>query len=154
MPGQYTYSFNGDSFTGRFETREAAQTAAFEAARRANLPPTTVYVGRVMESDPVAQGHALAVLSQMALRHRRQCDDDNGYHLAQLTAAQVDELDRELAGAIEMWLKKNELKPSCCRVVAISEHPVPAEPENYLFSADEVHDLGVEQLAGAGAENP
>ncbi|MGA2232279.1 MAG: hypothetical protein ABSH22_15385 [Tepidisphaeraceae bacterium] len=153
MPGQYSYSFNGDDFTGRYETREEAQGAAFDAARRANLPPTTVYVGRVVEADPGAQGHALQILSQMALRLRRECCEGSERNLAQLTAAQVDDLDHELAGVIESWLKKNELTPTTCRVVAISEHPVPAEPENHLFSADEVHDLGVEQLAGAGAEN-
>jgi hypothetical protein len=137
MLGRYAYSMNGEDYVGSFTAREAAEAAALEAARRSAEPPVTVFVGRIVAAVPATSGHAREVLSHMR-------------YLANLSAAQVEELDCELEKTIVSWLNKHELMPQCFRVEAISEHPVPATPENHVLPrADEVHDLGVgDALAG------
>src|ERR1700733_2787360 len=58
MVGKFTYSLNGSEYTGQFDTRGTAESAAIEAARRSPAAPATVYVGRMVGPDTMAAGHA------------------------------------------------------------------------------------------------
>jgi hypothetical protein len=88
----------------------------------------------------------------MAARAREEAGDAANTYLADLTAAQINELDAELEKSILAWLNKNQLTPSFFRVEAIGEYPVNFEVENHMFVAmdadgeasSEVHDLGVD----------
>jgi hypothetical protein len=143
MIGPFAYSFNGDDFLGSFPNRDAA-LAAGVAACRGNDAATTIFVGRVVTVDPKASGHARAVLSHMAARAREEAGDAANSYLADLTAAQVNDLDKELEKTVLAWLGKNKLTPSFYRIEAVGEYPVNVVTENHMFpSLDEVHDLGV-----------
>jgi|GEM_PF-825267 len=155
MPVQFAYSLNGEDYRGSFQAREAALLAAVATARLMPEPPSSVYVARMISVAPRTAGHARTVLSEMAAHAREEIGDAGLRYLANVTSEQIDDLDDELNKALERWLQRNNLTPTFFRVEAISEHPIPALPENHLFSrspnggADsEVHDLGaVESFA-------
>ena len=150
MIGPFSYSLNGEDFVGNFDSREAAQSAGAIAARRAEDSPTTFFVARVVKVDSKAAGHARAVLSHMAARAREEAGDAANRYLANLTPAQINDLDTDLEKTITAWLDKYHLTPDFYRVEAISQHPVVRVIENHMFATmDEVHDLGVgDTLAG------
>jgi len=144
MIGKYVYSLNGSEYTGHFETREAAESAGLVAARRSDLLPESIYVGRAVAPDTMASGHARAVLAHMTARAREQSADGSFTYLADVPKAQIEELDKSLETTILGWLAKHELLPTFFRVESISEHAVPIPPENRQRPVEkEVYDLGV-----------
>jgi hypothetical protein len=148
MVGKFTYSLNGSEYTGQFDTRGAAESAAIEAARRSPAAPATVYVGRMVGPDTMAAGHARAVLSHMTARAREQAADDGDGYLANVSKSQIEELDAALENSILGWLAKHELLPTYFRVESISEHTVPiATSKKNSPGEGEVYDLGVGRMA-------
>jgi hypothetical protein len=148
MPARYAYSLNGENYAGAFASREEALSTALDAAGDPlNLnPPQTVFVGRRVEADPHASGHARTVLREMAW----QAHDEVGAPAAKYLNKVGDPEIRELDGAIERvlydWLRKHDLLPTYFRVEGISEHPVPLAPEGATGegtpASDEVHQPG------------
>jgi hypothetical protein len=144
MIGKFAYSLNGSEYTGQFDTRSAAESAAVEAARRSPAAPATVYVGRMVGPDAMAAGHARAVVSNMFARAREQAADSGDGYLAKVAKSQMDELDAALENSILGWLAKHELLPTYFRVESISEHTVPVASVKKNSPAEgEVYDLGV-----------
>jgi hypothetical protein len=144
MIGKYVYSLNGSEYTGHFETREAAESAALFAARRSEMLPEVIYVGRAVAPDTMASGHARAVIAHMTARAREQTADGSFEYLAELSKPQIDDLDKALETTVLGWLAKHELLPTFFRVESISEHPVPNPAEKRQATVEkEVYDLGV-----------
>jgi hypothetical protein len=133
MLGRYAYSLNGEDYQQSFATRNDAEEAGMEAARRAAEPPQTIYVARMVEADPKASGHARVILSNMTVRAREEAGAAGDGYLAQISKAQIDDLDMALEKTILQWLERHDLKPTYLRAEAISEHPVlgAAEPLNH-----------------------
>ena len=143
MHPKYSFSLNREHYTGAFSTRDEALTAALEAAQKSADSPQTVFVGRRVLSDPMASGHARAILANMNARARSEFGDAGSAYLANLSKQQIENLDRSLDLVIRGWLEHNELLPSFSKVEAISQHSVPprmAEPATEDFA--EVHGIG------------
>ena len=143
MHPKYSFSLNREHYSGAYPTRDEALTAALEAAQKSADSPQTVFVGRRVLSDPMASGHARAILANMNARARSEFGDIGSNYLANLSKQQIDNLDRSLDLVIRGWLEHNELLPSFSKVEAISQHSVPprmAEPANDDFA--EVHGIG------------
>jgi hypothetical protein len=137
---------NGENYTGSYAAREEALSAALDAATDPlNLnPPQTLFVGRRVEADPHASGHARTVLREMAW----QAHDEVGAPASNYLNKLGDETIRELDGAIERvlydWLRRHELLPTYFRIEGISEHPVPTPTSvnGERSESDEVHQVG------------
>src|SRR6476646_10612997 len=131
MPARYAYAVNGENYTGTYAAREEALSTALEAAADPmNLnPPQTVFVGRRVEADPHASGHARTLLREMAW----QAHDEVG-------AGAIRELDGAIENVLYDWLRRHELLPTYFRVEGISEHPVPtpAQVNGERAGSDEV----------------
>lgn len=149
MIGKFVYSLNGSEYSGNFDTREAAEAAGLEAARRRDPLPETVYVGRAVALDSMAGGHARAVLSHMAARASEQTADNRNRYLAHVSKAQSEELDAALENAILGWQAKHHLLPAGFRVESISQQAVPNPPAKRSRGGEsEVFDLGVGDSVG------
>ena len=143
MHPKYSFSLNGELYSGAYSTRDEALSAAIQAAQRSEITPQTVYVGRRVPADPKAAGHARAVLSNMAARAREQFGDAGSSYLTGLTTQQIDNLDKSLELVIRGWLEHNELIPTFSKVEAIGEYPVPsASFERSTNDSREVHEIG------------
>jgi len=150
MVGKFVYSLNGSEYSGNFDTREAAEAAGLEAAKRRDPLPEAVYVGRAVALDSMACGHARAVLAHMAARASEQtADNRSSRYLAHISKAQLEELDTALENVILGWQAKHHLLPAGFKVEAISQLAVPNPPAKRSRGGDsEVFDLGVSETAG------
>jgi hypothetical protein len=125
MNPTFVYSFDRETWTGEFASR---QLAAAEGIRRARQHPdsiSSIFVGQKIIPSPRAYGCARQVIDDMARRVR----DDNGDladdFLRGVTEQQVMDLDGALEKAVVAWLERHDLVPRFYRVESISEHPVP-----------------------------
>ena len=138
----YAYSFNRDTFQGEFATREQAIEAGLKAAAaRVSAPPTAVYVGKRVPTDPQADGHAEEVVKSMRQRMLDRAGDSA--YLAAAHEHALADLDAALARAIGEWLTRNDFGPAA-KVKSISEHPLPLSHEHGPSSSDEVQLMGGE----------
>src|SRR3954464_6295656 len=130
MPARYAYSLNGENYTGAYTAREEALSAALDAASDPmNLnPPQSVFVGRRVEADPHAAGHARTVLREMAWQAHDEVGAPASNYLNQLGDEKIKELDEAIEQVLYEWLRKNDLLPTYFRVEGISEHAVPPAP--------------------------
>jgi hypothetical protein len=126
MNGTFSYSFDGERYVGTYETREEALAAGLAKARQSADGPQTVYVGRRVPANPMASGHARAILSHMTARAREQAGSDGNGYLANLSRNQIEDLDRTVETAILGWLTRSKLLPRHSHVESVSETPVPA----------------------------
>lgn len=130
MPARYAYSLNGENYTGAFATRDLALAAAFEAARDPmnTAPPQTVYIGRRVEADPHAAGHAKTLLREMAWQAHDEVGAPAASYLHQLPEDKIKDLDVALEKVLYEWLRRHDLLPTYFKVEGMSEHPVPQPP--------------------------
>jgi hypothetical protein len=143
MIGKYAFSLNGDHYRGTFETREEAVREAFFAARNSETSPQTIYVGRMVQADPKADGHARSVISHMQARAREEFGDAGSQYLVGLNKPQIESLDNAIELAIRGWLSQNELLPTFFKIDAIGEYPVPTVSQNRGNNENrEVHEIG------------
>ena len=144
MSGKFAYSYNGENYIGRFNTR---QEALAEATRRVDAQPErpqSVYVGRLHTIDPKLTGHAAAIIQEMRKSAIADIGELGDEYLRRATAEQVTELDREIGTVVHTWLQRHELASAAFRVEEISERPVPppADTSKATPAQSEVQDLG------------
>jgi hypothetical protein len=148
MPARYAYSLNGENYSGSFAAREEALGAALDAAADPmNLnPPQTVFVGRRVEADPHASGHARTLLREMAWQAHDEVGAPASSYLNKLGEGAIRELDHAIEGVLSEWLRKHGLMPTYFKVEGISEHPVPMPApmngQQQQGADDEVHQPG------------
>jgi hypothetical protein len=144
MSDKYAYSLNGDQYRGAFSSRAEATQEAIAAARRAEDTPQSVFVGRVVPASAKADGHARAVISHMAARAREEFGDAASQYLANLSKAQIEELDGALELVVLGWLQQHELIPNFFKVEAIGEISVPTvhSDERAEIEYREVQEIG------------
>jgi hypothetical protein len=153
MGPTFVYSFDRESFTGRYATRADALAAALKHALAYPNPINTVYVGQQVQPKPHTYGHARAVIDAMRRRVRDEVGDAADSYLRKLPDAQVADLDREMEKTTLAWLERHDLMPNFPQVDAISEHPVPVSASGGLEDHagerdDEVHELGESRYFG------
>jgi hypothetical protein len=149
MP-KYAYSYDREDFTGAFDSEEAAFEAAVRESEGIASPPTTIFIGTVVQGDPQTSDHAQMVLEAMNRRAHVDYGDSAARYLANVPAKLVDELDAALAATIEGWLKKHNLMPTFVRFGGVREVPVitpPARTGNNNGQR-EVQDLGTDGETG------
>lgn len=141
----FVYSFDRETFTGKYATRSEALAAALKRADGYPSPITTVYVGQRLSPNPRAFGHARAVIDRMIARVTEDIGDEADTFLRGLSDDLVTELDSALEKGIVQWLEKHKLTPRSTKVDAITEHPVPTPLQWRAPGADndnEVHLVG------------
>ena len=125
MSATYCYSFDRETFTGSYESRQEAFKAAVMKAAETDPSITSLYIGERVAGDPQACGHARAVVEAMRQRARRVGGDDADAYMAQVTPQQLQDLDGAIEQVILRWQQLHQLKPSFSKITAVSEHPMP-----------------------------
>jgi hypothetical protein len=147
MSRKFAYSYDREDYTGAYETPDEALAAAVENSQSLSNPPTTIFVGTIVEADPQAGDHAKTIINNMSQRAHVDYGDPAARYLKNVTPAQVKELDEAIKVSILGWLAKHKLMPKFVRVEGIREFPVPYPGNSINRSADrmsEVQDIGVE----------
>ena len=116
----YTYSFDRETFRGRFETRDAARSAGEDALPKWPGPAEAIYVGRVIDHAPPLEGLAGPVLDVL----RERAGEEAAAALNAASEKAGDDLDDRLARLVRAWLQKHDVFGES-RVEEISEHPLP-----------------------------
>lgn len=127
MPARFAYSLNGENYTGAFAARDLALAAGMQAARDPmnTAQPQTIYVGRRVEADPHAAGHAKTLLREMAWQAHDEVGAPASNYLNHLPDETIRDLDLALEKVLYDWLRTHDLLPTYFKVEGISEHPVP-----------------------------
>jgi hypothetical protein len=121
---QFAFSFDRETFDGRFATRAEALSAGL--ARAAGLADVLcVHVGEVIDADPQTTDHADLVLKRMHDRAQQVYGDTAAGYCRKVNDQEAALLDDMLAATIDAWLKKTDRQPTFCRFTAVSEHPIP-----------------------------
>ena len=152
MAGRYAYSYDREDYTGSYDTPEQALAAAVERSEGLSSPPTEIFVGQLVESDPQATDHAQTILHNMSQRAHVDFGEPARRYLKNVPGKLVRELDDAVAQTILAWLKKHNLMPTFVQVKGIREYPVPlslADARNVLTER-EVHEIGNADLPENG----
>ena len=140
---RYAYSYDREDFTGSYETHEAAFADAVRKMEGLTNPPTSIYIGTIVEADPQASDHATAIIESMNRRAHVDYGDSARKYLANVTPEQVHDLDVALEQTLRAWLQKYNLLPTFVRIAGVREYPVPV-PEGAPLPGenDEVTEIG------------
>ena len=144
---KFAYSYDREDYVGAYESPEDALAAAVENSQGLSNPPTTIYVGTIVQADPQASDHARTIINNMSQRAHVDYGDPAARYLKSVNSAQVKELDEAIKTSIEGWLAKHKLTPTFVRVEGIREYPVPFPGPTALRGTDrvsEVQDIGME----------
>ena len=160
MP-QYSYSLNGENWTGAFATRDAALAAAIQKCSGAADPPGTLFVGEISGGELFATELGQALIKEMRSRARNRGAEGASRYLRDVTPAQLKELDEQIEKIAIAWVQFHQLMPESFKVEAISEHLVPMPHRgladrneragsggNGRINGKEVQDLGVGDFPG------
>jgi hypothetical protein len=119
----FAFSFDRDTWSGSYPTRQQALDAALKALKDRSDVPEGIFIAQWVETDPQSTDHAEAVIEQM--RDRWHASSEAGSYLDHVNEQQSADLDHEMDRCIRAWLAKHDLLPRPTKVRAISEHPVP-----------------------------
>lgn len=148
MALRYAYSYDREDYTGSYATPEEALAAAVNHLEGLASPPTEIFVGQLVDSDPQAHDHARTLIHNMANRAHVDYGDPAARYLKNVPPRLVQELDDALAQTILAWLHKHNLMPTFVQVKGIREYPVPlsrADTRHHV-SEREVHEIGTPEL--------
>lgn len=145
MIQKYAYSYDREDYSGAFGSPEQACQAAVANGERFTCPPTTVYVGEIVEADPQAADHASTIVDNMSQRAHVDFGEPAARYLRNVTPAERRELDGALEQTILSWLLGNKLMPTFVRVRGIREYPAPFPKADVRRGgeASEVNEIGV-----------
>ena len=150
MP-QYSFSLNGENWSGAFASRDAALAAAMQKCSGAADPPGTVFVGEILGGEVFADHLGKVIVEEMRSRAQSGGIEGGSEYLRELTAGQMDELDSLLERTTVGWLQKHSAMPQSHKMEAISEHLTPVPHRGLGLSSNgkkEVQDLGVGEFPG------
>jgi hypothetical protein len=143
---KFAYSYDREDYVGAYDTPEDALAAAVDNSQGMSNPPTTIYVGNIVQADPQAGDHAKTIINAMSQRAHVDYGDPAARYLKNVTAGQVKELDETIKVSIMGWLQKHKLMPTFVRVEGIREYAIPFPPSASRGTdrISEVQDIGVE----------
>jgi hypothetical protein len=146
MTQKFAYSYDREDYSGSYGSPEQACQAAVANAERFTSPPTTVYVGTIVEADPQATDHAATIINNMSQRAHVDFGEPAARYLRNVTPAQTRELDEAIKETILAWLRGNKLMPTFVRVRGIREYPAPFPGADLRRAGDssEVNEIGVQ----------
>lgn len=134
----YAYSFDRETFRGRFATRRDAVAAAEVALEERTAATDTIWVGRRVEARPPT-----AAMGQVVTKELRRRQSEAGEVPAAVTPDAIEDLNRRLEALLGEWLADHNLLPEA-RIEEISEHPVPLVSHVADSGQQEVQLIGVE----------
>ena len=65
---KFAYSYDREDYVGAYESAEEALAAAVENSQGLSNPPTTIFVGTIVQADPQATDHAKTIINNMSQR--------------------------------------------------------------------------------------
>lgn len=145
MSNNYAYSFTREDFTGCYDSVQAALNAGLKRAAEEAEPPTTIYVGQLVEGDYQAGDHAERILESMNRRAHVDSGEQGARYLRHVPKDAVRELDQAIERTILAWLRKHDLTPSWIRVQSIREFAVPNPHE----TADRSQGIEIREIGDA-----
>ncbi|MEM6313494.1 MAG: hypothetical protein AAF743_05380 [Planctomycetota bacterium] len=140
----YSYSFDRETFTGRFASRDEALLGANEAVRDRSEMPEAIYVARRVPVDLFERGHAKDLVQ--AIRDEARSNGGDVSYIKHLDQDDLDDLDASIARCVRNWAKRRELTPDVEHFEAVSEHPVPLIAHVDQPDTDEVGEVGADRL--------
>lgn len=146
MSKMYAYSFTREDFSGCYDSVQQALDAGLRKAAEEAEPPTTIYVGQVLEGDCQAGDHAERILESMNRRAHVDTGEQGARYLRKVSKDLVRELDQAIEQTILAWLRKHDLTPNWVRVQSIREFAVPNPQWTTDRSSSEVHEIGTAPL--------
>lgn len=144
MKTKYAYSYDREDYTGSYDTPEAAFNDAVAKSEGLDSPPTTIYIGTIVEPDPQVADHAEGIIEAMNRRAHVDFGKSAADYLRRVSKDKVQQLDEALASAILDWLRKNNLMPNFVRISQVREFPVKTPAGIRTAPTDEVQEIGVE----------
>lgn len=118
----YGYSFDRETFRGRYPSRQAAVEAAHAALPNYPAIPEAIYVGRRI--DPKVPVDHLGSLLIDAIGDRAMDSGDLPIDVDAVDREAREDLDARVATTLQEWLQRHDLIPPG-RIEEISEHPLP-----------------------------
>lgn len=134
----YAYSFDRETFRGRFATRRDAVAAAEVALEERKDATEAIWVGRRVEARPPT-----GAMGQFVTNELRRRQVEAGEAPTSVNAKAAEDLDCRLETLLNDWLGDHDLLPEA-RVEEISEHPVPLVAHVADSGQQEVQLIGVE----------
>jgi len=144
---KFAYSYDREDYVGAYDTPEDTLAAAVDNSQGLSNPPTTIYVGTIVQADPQAADHAKTIINNMSQRAHVDYGDPAARYLKNVTPAQTKELDEAIKVSILSFLQKHKLMPTFVRVEGIREYAIPFPGPSASRGTDrisEVQDIGVE----------
>ena len=144
---KFAYSYDREDYIGAYDTPEDALAAAVDNSQGLSNPPTTIFVGTIVQADAQASDHAKTIINNMSQRAHVDYGDPAARYLKNVTPVQAKELDEAIKTSIEGWLTRHKLTPTFVRVEGIREYSVPSPGSSAFRGTDrvsEVQDIGVE----------
>ena len=93
MNSRYAYSFDGNTFSGSFATRQEAYYSALTKADALTDKPESIFVAERIQPSPQISGHASQILREMRRRADLQTGDASETWLRNVTGG-VSLVDR------------------------------------------------------------
>jgi hypothetical protein len=126
MAGNFSYSFNRETFLGNYETRQEALKEAIKKLSLQDRSVETIYIGKRQPIDPAIVGVGEMILAAIRRRVRDELGDTASQSLRSIDEHHLADLDAEVNNTIRAWVSEHGLLPELSKISAISEHLAPA----------------------------
>jgi hypothetical protein len=114
---EWSYSFNGENFEGRFATKEDAISEA-----KGNIGEddgSTIFIGQIEE---VSLGVPIEwLLDQLGEQAYEQAGEYAQDYMVYVKKEHQSELEKQLNDVLESWIKKHNYTPNFWSVVSVEE---------------------------------
>ena len=90
---KFAYSYDREDYVGAYETPEDALSAAVDNSQHLSNPPTTIYVGTIVQADAQASDHAKTIINNMSQRAHVDYGDPAARYLKNVTSAPIAAFD-------------------------------------------------------------
>lgn len=137
----YAYSFDRETFRGRYSSRQEGLEAAYAALPSYPAIPEAIYVGRRINQAFDVEGLGEMLID--AVCDRAIASGESPLDAEAMSEDVRADLDAQVAGTLRDWLHRHELIPAG-RIEEISEHPLPLVAQVADEEEREVGLIGVE----------
>lgn len=131
MAGNFSYSFDRDTYHGQYATRAEALAAGLKHLADEKMQGETVFVGKRIPFELGLDDLAENVLKLLQKRLRSEAAESTE-PLLHVNEHQLADLDSRLQQAVKDWLVVDQLLPSGGKVTAISEHATASSASDAL----------------------
>lgn len=116
MKEQYSYSIDGENYSGFFDSREEAMLEAFASFEDYDI----IFTGR--NFTPSRHVCADSVIEQVAVRTTEEAGDWADGYLCRVSKEATEELEQALQKVWDDWEAKHGFDPDWYNVTDVQEH--------------------------------